>query len=151
MKSATISFKATSLHHQVSGKPVNDFPRQFGAHEVTHDRKAPAVHLTPRQLEVLSLLCEGLPNKLICRRLNIAAGTVKVHMGVILRELGVTSRLQAVVAASRRGPFEEFGESAPAQAHPSAPAESPMMLRMIMDGMSPRSAQGRLSLITLLG
>ena len=35
------------------------------------------VHLTPRQLEVLDLLCEGLPNKLICRRLNIASGTVK--------------------------------------------------------------------------
>ena len=151
MKSATISFKATSLHHQVSGKPVNDFPRQIGAHEVTHDRKAPAVHLTPRQLEVLALLCEGLPNKLICRRLNIAAGTVKVHIGVILRELSVTSRLQAVVAAGRRGLFDEFGESAPAQAHPSALAVSPMMLRMLMDGMSPRSAQGGLSLITLLG
>src|SRR5262245_45914011 len=31
--------------------------------------------LTPRQLQVLKLLCEGLPNKLICRRLNIASGT----------------------------------------------------------------------------
>jgi DNA-binding NarL/FixJ family response regulator len=54
-------------------------------------------------VEVLSLLCEGLPNKLICRQLNIATGTVKVHIGVILRELGVTSRLQAVVAAQRCG------------------------------------------------
>lgn len=65
--------------------------------------KGPAVHLTPRQLEVLSLLCEGLPNKLICRRLDIAAGTVKVHMSCILRELGVNSRLQAVVCARRWG------------------------------------------------
>ena len=64
---------------------------------------AAPVHLTPRQVEVLSLLCEGLPNKLICRQLNIATGTVKVHIGVILRELGVTSRLQAVVAAQRGG------------------------------------------------
>ena len=137
MKSATISFKAASLHHQVSGKPVNDFPRQFGAHEATHDHRTAPLHLTPRQLEVLSLLCEGLPNKLICRQLKIATGTVKVHISVILRELGVASRLQAVVAASRRGLFEEFGESAPAPAHPSAPAESLMMLRMLMDGMSP--------------
>src|SRR6185436_19783566 len=66
-------------------------------------RQAPPVHLTPRQLEVLSLLCEGLPNKLICRQLKIATGTVKVHVGIILKELGVSSRLQAVVAAQRCG------------------------------------------------
>ena len=57
------------------------------------------VHLTPRQRDVLALLCEGLPNKLICRRLNISSGTVKAHISSILRELGVSSRLQAVVAA----------------------------------------------------
>ena len=61
------------------------------------------VRLTPRQLEVLALLCQGLPNKLICRRLNISAGTVKAHISSILRELGVASRLQAVVEASSRG------------------------------------------------
>lgn len=66
-------------------------------------RQAPTAHLTPRQLEVLSLLCEGLPNKLICRRLNISTGTVKIHISCILRELGVTSRLQAVVSAHRCG------------------------------------------------
>lgn len=60
---------------------------------------AGAAQFTPRQLEVLALLCEGLPNKLICRRLNISTGTVKVHISCILRELGVNSRLQAVVAA----------------------------------------------------
>lgn len=64
-------------------------------------RSAPPrqVHLTPRQRDVLALLCEGLPNKLICRRLNISSGTVKAHISSILRELGVGSRLQAVVAA----------------------------------------------------
>jgi DNA-binding CsgD family transcriptional regulator len=79
------------------------------------------VHLTPRQLEVLSLLCEGLPNKLICRQLNIATGTVKVHIGIILKELGVSSRLQAVVAAQRCGlagklvpPLGQPADSAPA-------------------------------------
>ena len=61
------------------------------------------VHLTPRQIEVLRLLCEGLPNKLICRRLNISTGTVKVHISGILRVFGVTSRLQAVVAARQCG------------------------------------------------
>lgn len=61
------------------------------------------IRLTPRQLEVLALLCQGLPNKLICRRLDIAAGTVKAHISSILRELGVASRLQAVVEAGNRG------------------------------------------------
>ena len=60
-------------------------------------------HLTPRQLEVLASLCEGLPNKMIARRLNISAATVKVHIGSILRELGVASRLQAAIAARARG------------------------------------------------
>jgi DNA-binding NarL/FixJ family response regulator len=76
---------------------------------VAHERgKAPPLHLTPRQLEVLSLLCEGLPNKLICRQLNIATGTVKVHISSILRELGVASRLQAVVSARRCGLLDEL-------------------------------------------
>lgn len=61
------------------------------------------VHLTPRQRDVLALLCEGLPNKLICRRLDISPGTVKAHISSILRELGVSSRLQAVVTARESG------------------------------------------------
>ena len=67
------------------------------------DRPAESPHLTPRQLEVLALLCEGLPNKLICRRLTISAGTTKAHISAVLRELGVGSRLQAVIEAKRRG------------------------------------------------
>ena len=58
---------------------------------------------TPRQLDVLKLLCEGLPNKVISSRLNISAGTVKIHISHILRRLGVASRLQAVIAARRNG------------------------------------------------
>ena len=62
-----------------------------------------AVRLTARELEVLKLLCEGLPNKLISRTLHISAGTVKSHIGSILRALGVSSRLQAVVRARQLG------------------------------------------------
>jgi DNA-binding CsgD family transcriptional regulator len=88
----------------------------FGAAEMGLDSpESEAVRLTPRQLEVLALLCEGLPNKLICRQLSISAGTVKAHISGILRELGVASRLQAVVAARRCGLVCEGG-SAPARA-----------------------------------
>jgi DNA-binding CsgD family transcriptional regulator len=90
---------------------------------IARDRRvAPPAHLTPRQLEVLALLSEGLPNKLICRQLNIAAGTVKVHISCILRELGVTSRLQAVVAAGRHGLLWAFPVRIPAETWSVAPA-----------------------------
>ena len=65
--------------------------------------------LTPRQLEVLALLCEGLPNKLIARRLDMAGGTVKVHIVRILRALNVSSRLQAVIAARSLGLLDTPG------------------------------------------
>ena len=59
--------------------------------------------LTERQIDVLRLILKGLPNKLICRQLELAEGTVKVHVSAVLRALGVRSRTQAVVAASRMG------------------------------------------------
>jgi DNA-binding NarL/FixJ family response regulator len=71
---------------------------------------------TPRQQDVLILLCEGLPNKRIGSRLDISPATVKVHVGQILRKLGVSTRLQAVIAARRSGlcadPSDQASESA---------------------------------------
>lgn len=63
------------------------------------DPSRPAIHLTPRQLDVLHLLCAGKPNKMIGRKLGIASATVKVHVSCILRMLKVDSRLQAVLKA----------------------------------------------------
>jgi DNA-binding NarL/FixJ family response regulator len=59
--------------------------------------------LTPRQVEVLTLLVQGKPNKLICRTLNLAEGTVKTHTAAIYRALGVINRTQAVYAVNRLG------------------------------------------------
>ncbi len=59
--------------------------------------------LTPRELEVLRLLAEGLPNKTIAGRLNISEHTVKFHVNAILGKLGVASRTEAVVRATRMG------------------------------------------------
>jgi DNA-binding NarL/FixJ family response regulator len=78
--------------------------------------QAPSVRLTPRESEVLALLCEGLPNKLISRRLDISSATVKCHISRILSELGVSSRLQAVVAAARCGLLGESGMTASSSA-----------------------------------
>ena len=59
--------------------------------------------LTPRELEVLRLIAEGLPNKTIAARLDISEHTVKFHVNTILGKLGVASRTEAVVRATRLG------------------------------------------------
>jgi len=59
--------------------------------------------LTERQRGVLRLMLLGLPNKAICRELDLAEGTVKVHVSAVLRALGVATRAQVVVAANRSG------------------------------------------------
>lgn len=59
--------------------------------------------LTPRELEVLKLLAEGLPNKTIAFRLGVTEHTVKFHVNAILRKLGAQSRTEAVVRATRLG------------------------------------------------
>jgi DNA-binding NarL/FixJ family response regulator len=63
----------------------------------------PLGELSKREREVLSLLVEGLPNKLIARRLEISEKTVKAHLTQIFRELGVTDRTQAALWAERHG------------------------------------------------
>lgn len=63
----------------------------------------PAEALTARELEVLQLLAQGLPNKSIAQRLSISDHTAKFHVNAILAKLGVQSRTEAVVKAARLG------------------------------------------------
>ena len=67
--------------------------------------------LTPRQTDVLALLLQGKPNKLIARDLNVSVKTVKDHVAAVLRALGVTSRTQAVLAVgemTKHGGLADF-------------------------------------------
>jgi DNA-binding NarL/FixJ family response regulator len=57
--------------------------------------------LTPRQTDVLGLLLQGQPNKLIARELGLSVETVKDHVAAVLRALNVSSRTQAVLAVSQ--------------------------------------------------
>lgn len=59
--------------------------------------------LTPRQNEVLDLLCQGLSNKMIGRRLNLSEHTVRGHVQALLAALQVSSRSEAAFAARRLG------------------------------------------------
>ncbi len=59
--------------------------------------------ITARQADVLKLMVQGKPNKLICRDLKLSEGTVKVHVSAVLRALRVHTRTQAVAELARRG------------------------------------------------
>jgi len=62
-----------------------------------------AESLTPREIQVLELLAEGLPNKSIAARLGISDQTVKFHVASIAGKLGAANRTDAVRLAVRRG------------------------------------------------
>ena len=59
--------------------------------------------LTPRELEVLSLLAEGMSNKAIAHRLGISVHTAKFHVGALIDKLDAVGRTDAVAHAARRG------------------------------------------------
>ena len=57
--------------------------------------------LTPRQRDVMRLLCQGLPTKLIARKLSLSEHTVKEHISAVLVLLGAKNRTEAVIKSSR--------------------------------------------------
>lgn len=65
--------------------------------------RPPHSQLSPRELEVLALIADGLSNKEIGQRLGITEATVKWHVNIILGRLGVADRTEAIVAALQRG------------------------------------------------
>ena len=69
------------------------------------ERNAQSVlsQLTPREVEVIRVLAEGLSDKEVADRLCIASKTVRVHVANILEKLGLESRLQLVLFAARHG------------------------------------------------
>lgn len=66
-----------------------------------HPPSLATIGLTPRQTDVLALLLQGKPNKLIARELGISVETTKDHVAAVLRALNVNSRTQAVLAVSQ--------------------------------------------------
>lgn len=73
--------------------------------EVRRKLRDREIHVTPsaRELEVLRLMAESLPNKIIADRLGVSTETVKTHVARILEKFGVQDRMQAVMAAIERG------------------------------------------------
>ncbi len=111
-KSAPVKLLTQYLEHALNGNialPIAITDNAMG--EQIEDAELPTVQarrqpiafaLSPRQMDVLSCLLRGMSNKQICRELGLANGTVKAHINAIFRSLGVSSRAQAVMEASRR-------------------------------------------------
>jgi DNA-binding NarL/FixJ family response regulator len=66
-------------------------------------RREPSEPLTARELQVLQLVAQGLPNKGIARALHISENTAKFHVASLCGKLGASSRTEAVTLAARRG------------------------------------------------
>ncbi|MHA6800002.1 helix-turn-helix transcriptional regulator [Bounagaea algeriensis] len=67
------------------------------------DAKTPAVHLSPRELAVLSQVAEGRKNSEIAERLDILPGTVRAYLQAAARKFGTNNRVQTVNAAREAG------------------------------------------------
>jgi DNA-binding NarL/FixJ family response regulator len=63
----------------------------------------PSIRLSVRQEQVFRLLLEGMPNKVIASRLEMAEGTAKAHLNAVFRILGVRTRVEAILRAHQLG------------------------------------------------
>lgn len=93
-KSASLEEIADTVRAVLEGEIVA--PPETGATDSFAQR---AAQLTPQQWRVLALMVQGDPNKQIAYKLGVGEATVKAHVTVILRKLGVRSRTQAVIEA----------------------------------------------------
>jgi DNA-binding NarL/FixJ family response regulator len=90
------------IQPSVTRKVVAEFARMAEREHVRREQPL-AEPLSPREIEVLALLAEGLSNQEIAERLTIAPGTVKNHVSNILSKLGARDRTQAILRAQEIG------------------------------------------------
>ena len=98
--------RLTALLANVPGLRLVDAESADVALVLSNVVSAPAdgdVLLTPRELEVLTLLAEGMSNKAIARRLGISVHTAKFHVGALIDKLDAVGRTDVVAHAARRG------------------------------------------------
>jgi DNA-binding NarL/FixJ family response regulator len=78
--------------------------RKVATEQAARDKRL--AEFTPRELDVLRLVAEGLDTQALATRLGIAPHTVEWHVSHVIEKLGVHSKLQAVIAAARLGLIE---------------------------------------------
>jgi len=106
---AAVRLAAAGYRISGDGRPLSDRRDDFhdGDGDLFEDETLDGVSsrpsLSPRESEVLALLAEGAPNKVIARRLNISVHTAKFHVAAILIKLGAANRTDAIAIAMRQG------------------------------------------------
>jgi DNA-binding NarL/FixJ family response regulator len=91
------------LAPSVTRRLISAFTRRMPATGLRAPAPAGLAELTAREVEVLTLLAEGLSNAEIAQRLFVGEATVKTHVARVLTKLGVRDRVQAVIVAFRAG------------------------------------------------
>jgi DNA-binding NarL/FixJ family response regulator len=102
-EAADIGADAILIAQGVGLKPDATYGRQQRDTKFGEPDEAPQEPLTAREIQVLELLAEGLPNKAMAARLQISDQTVKFHVASISGKLGAANRTDAVRRAVRRG------------------------------------------------
>ena len=97
---ATFFLSKSSTSHLICSK-LAQLIEVPGQQTGTVSDKAPGYRLTDRQRQVLQLIAQGHPNKIIADQLEISEQTVKIHVGQIFKELRVFNRTQAVLKAQK--------------------------------------------------
>lgn len=105
LKDAEPAELATAIRAAARGETPLD-PKAARALLSSRTTLSPADSLSNRERQVLAMVVEGLPNKLIARRLSISEKTVKFHLTSVFRQIGVTDRTQAALWAERTGQFK---------------------------------------------
>jgi two-component system, NarL family, nitrate/nitrite response regulator NarL len=96
-------FPAAAILSAVNGLAPLPQEDQHGTTEARIDsRLLGKSRLSYREQEILCLLTQGAPNKVIARKLNVAEATVKVHIKAILRKIGAQNRTQAAIWATQQ-------------------------------------------------
>ncbi len=111
LKDATFEEFVATIRSVAAGQKVlpplmteslfSQIAREAGAQERTHVLED--VRMTPREREVIDLIGEGLSNKEIAQRLNIATHTVKSHVRNVMEKLALHTRLQIAAYSHREG------------------------------------------------
>ena len=79
------------------------FPQLTATRSSPFSQNEADLAFTPRQLQVLGMMSEGLSNKVIAAQMNIAEATIKMHVTAIFKKLAVTNRTQAALVAKEKG------------------------------------------------
>ena len=99
----------TPISPAVAGRLLREI-REGGARNVSTPSEEEARSVTPRELEILRLVAEGMSNKEVAKRLVITEGTVKNHVHNALEKLHLENRIQAAAYVIRQGLGSPSGE-----------------------------------------